>query len=63
MLARGNWFHSLGRHGYVVLHLGVRGTDRSAGTVGMSTSPRSSWTATMLSSGWRSSHGATGTSV
>jgi uncharacterized protein len=33
-LGRGNWFHYLARHGYVVLHLGVRGTDGSEGTVG-----------------------------
>ena len=33
-LGRGNWFHYLARHGYVVIHLGVRGTDGSEGTVG-----------------------------
>jgi uncharacterized protein len=32
-LGRGNWFHYLARHGYVVIHLGVRGTDGSEGTV------------------------------
>ena len=32
-MARGNYFHFLARHGYVVLHVGVRGTDGSEGTV------------------------------
>ncbi len=30
---RGNFFHYLARHGYVFIHLGVRGTDGSEGTV------------------------------
>jgi putative CocE/NonD family hydrolase len=32
-MSRGNFFHYLARHGYVVLHLGVRGTDGSEGVV------------------------------
>ncbi len=32
-IARGNYFHFLARHGYVVLHVGVRGTDGSEGVV------------------------------
>ncbi|MBI3763865.1 MAG: CocE/NonD family hydrolase [Chloroflexi bacterium] len=32
-LERGNWFHWLACHGYVVAHLNVRGTDGSEGTV------------------------------
>ena len=32
-MSRGNFFHFLAKHGYVVLHLGVRGTDGSEGTV------------------------------
>jgi hypothetical protein len=32
-LARGNIFHYLARHGFVVLHLNVRGTDGSEGVV------------------------------
>ncbi len=32
-MSRGNFFHYLARHGFVVLHLGVRGTDGSEGTV------------------------------
>jgi putative CocE/NonD family hydrolase len=32
-LGRGNWFRYLARHGYVVVHLNVRGTDASEGTV------------------------------
>ncbi|MCG3258262.1 MAG: CocE/NonD family hydrolase [Candidatus Heimdallarchaeota archaeon] len=32
-MSRGNFFHFLARHGYVVLHLGVRGTDGSEGNV------------------------------
>ncbi len=32
-MSRGNFFHYLARHGYVVLHLGVRGTDGSEGNV------------------------------
>ena len=32
-MARGNYFHFLARHGYIVLHLGVRGTDGSEGIV------------------------------
>jgi len=30
---RGNFFHYLAKHGYVFIHLGVRGTDGSEGTV------------------------------
>ncbi len=32
-MSRGNFFHFLAKHGYVVLHLGVRGTDGSEGIV------------------------------
>ncbi|MCK5409695.1 MAG: CocE/NonD family hydrolase, partial [Candidatus Heimdallarchaeota archaeon] len=32
-MGRGNFFHYLARHGYVFLHVGVRGTDGSEGSV------------------------------